>query len=171
MADDSEPETATEDAETDADDILEEAQSDYQDKQQQAQELKNALVEEHGSPFVETEVDLGIGEPVPISGRAGGSLIELIGKVSKILNDPRIQGDEHRDADAEAVLNEIAELAGGIDGVVTALAELCDDTMLDEEFFRDLYRTDLVTFLTVAKRLYQAIQEAQEAQAKSFRQK
>jgi len=158
-----------EDTSTDSADILEEAQEDYQDKQRQSNELKNALVEEHGSPFVETDVDLETGDPVPISGRAGGSLIELIGKVSKILNDPRIQGDEHRPEDAEKIMSEIAELAGGIDGVIDALAELCDDETMDTEFFRDLYRTDLVTFLTVAQKVYQAIQEEQEEASKSFR--
>jgi len=157
------------DDESPSGDILEDAQSDYQNKQQQANELKQALVEEHGSPYVETEVDLGLGEPIPVSGRAGGSLIELIGKVSKILNDPRIQGDEHRPNDVQEIMGQIEELVGGMDGVVDALAELCDDETMDEDFFQDLYRADLVTFLTVAQEIYQAIQSEQEKSAKSFR--
>jgi len=153
----------------DSSDILEDAKSDYQDKQQQANELKEALVEEHGSPYVETDVELGLGEPVAVSGRAGGSLIELIGKVSKILNDPRIQGDEHRPNDTQEIMGEIEDLVGGMDGVTEALAELCDDETMNEEFFRDVYRTDLVTFLTVAQKVYEAIQSEQEESAKSFR--
>lgn len=163
---DDDPDTA-DPTDAESNDILEEAQEDYQDKQQQAQELKNALVEEHGSPFVETEVDLDIGEPVAISGRAGGGLIELLGKVSKILNDPAVQnGDSNPDDDA---IEKLGELSGGIDGVIEAMAELYDDPTYDEAFFRDLYRTDIVTFLAVAERTYTAIQKAQGRMSKSFR--
>ena len=149
-------------------DIVAEAKEDYSEQKQAHRELLDSLVEEHGSPYVEVEVDLGVGEPIPFAGRAGGSLIELIGRVGRLLNDPRMQTDRGPQVSEEEIMQTMSELTGGIDGVVDALGELCEDEDMDKEWFRDLYRQDMVAFLTVAQEVHTAIQEKQQEQQKSF---
>jgi len=151
-------------------DIVEEAKEGYQEAKQSHEELKNALVEEHGSPYVEVEVDLGTGEEIPFSGRAGGSLIELIGQVSRLLNDPRMQRNNGRgpQADENEIMELIADLTGGVDGVCGALGDLCDESDMGAEWFKDLYRTDLMAFLKTAQKVYTQIQEAQNDKVQSF---
>ena len=149
-------------------DIVAEAKQDYSEKKQAHSELLDSLVEEEGSPYVEVEVDLA-GESVPFAGRAGGSLIELIGRVGKLLNDPRMQTDRGPQVSEGEMMETMSELTGGIDGVVDALGELCQDEGMDTEWFRELYRRDIVAFLSVAEKVHTAIQQEQEKSMKSFR--
>ena len=148
-------------------DIVKEAKEDYSEKKQAHSELLDSLVEQEGSPYVEVEVDLA-GESVPFAGRAGGSLIELIGRVGKLLNDPRMQTDRGPQVSEGEVMETMSELTGGIDGVVDALGELCQDEDMDTEWFRELYRRDIVAFLSVAEKVHTAIQQEQEKSMKSF---
>ena len=150
--------------------ILEETKETYNQEKKAHSELLDSLVEEEGSPFVEVEVDLA-GESVPFAGRAGGSLIELIGRVGNLLNDPRMQTDRGPQVSEGEMMETMSELTGGIDGVVDALGELCQDEDMDTEWFRELYRRDMVAFLSVAEKVHTAIQQEQEKSMKSFRQK
>ena len=148
-------------------DIVKEAKQDYSEKKQAHSELLDSLVEEEGSPYVEVEVDLA-GESVPFAGRAGGSLIELIGRVGKLLNDPRMQTDRGPQVSEGEMMETMSELTGGIDGVVDALGELCQDEDMGTEWFRELYRRDMVAFLSVAEKVHTAVQKEQEQVMASF---